>query len=145
MPHDGPAEFRPLHGLRKLWQTNAKRGVGTVIGRWRGVDDRVSTEDVEALLGHGSSYHRPSLERLEAVYLSLQPFLTISPSRGRPPAQNHQSDEHDLAILSLRRELRRRNEEVVALNQKVDRLVSMVESLTAIGTVRPIAPAPRNL
>ena len=135
LPEGRSPEFRSCHGLRKRWETEAKRSVGTKIGTWRGADDRIAAEDIEALLGHRSSYHRPSLERLEAVYLSLQPFLTISPGRGRPPIQNHDLGDSNSAILTLKREFRRQGQELAALDQKIDGLVSMVERLVI--TTRP--------
>jgi integrase len=130
---NSPLGFKACHGLRKRFQTEAKRAVGMRLGSWRGVDDRITSEDVELLLGHHSSYHRPSLERLEAVYLGLQPLLLIH--RAGRSAKNWSSvhDNQDPVVLELKRELS-------MMTRKVDGLTSMLERFLATPTIHTQMP-----
>lgn len=133
LPRDGPPEFKLCHGLRKRWQTEAKRCVGMRIGTWRGVDDRIAREDVEVLLGHRSSYHRPTFERLEAVYLSLQPLLLVNSSRSPTMDQPSACGDFDMPPRELRREIARQSREIAALSRRLDVLLSMVGRLIPDG------------
>ena len=128
IPKEGPAEFKLCHGLRKFWEVEAKRSVGMRIGTWRGVDDRIVREDVEILMGHRCSYHRPALERLEAVYLAMQPLLSFKPS-GRPREDNGQTENAVQLARELRLGFARQQAEIALLDRKVDRLMAMVEQL----------------
>lgn len=103
-----------------------------------GVDDRVVREDVEILMGHRCSYHRPSFERLEAVYVALQPLLSFKPS-GRPRENSDLPEGTASLIRELRLRLAKQGREVVALNIKLDGLVSMVERLVS-ATPKAVSP-----
>ena len=131
-----PMVFKSCHGFRKWFETEAKRGVGTRLGSWRGVDDRIVAEDVELLLGHHSSYHRPSLARLEAVYLRLQPLLLIRRRLGATAVGERPTEEIDEALPVLRRELRKHGSKIADINRKLDDLTELVERLVTIAPVR---------
>jgi integrase len=128
---DGHPAFKLCHGFRKRFETEAKRGVGTRLGSWRGVDDRIVTEDVELLLGHHSSYHRPSLARLEAVYLKLQPLLLIRRRAGGPAARERPFEEGGEVLSKLLKEFRRQSSEIAGLGRRIDNLTVLVERLLA--------------
>lgn len=61
----GRSEFKTCHGFRKWFKTQGGRA-------------RMNPDDVEVLLGHFLPYHKPSLDALEAEYVSkAQPLLAI--------------------------------------------------------------------
>ncbi|MDH2900301.1 MAG: hypothetical protein PXY39_04970, partial [archaeon] len=65
-----PFEFKAVHGFRKYFKTFSPKGM----------DPETARDDVELLMGHVVSYHKPTFEHLCDQYVKALPSLCITES-----------------------------------------------------------------
>jgi hypothetical protein len=119
--------FQSGKGFRVYFETVCKRAVGTLLDTWNGIDDRIATEDVELLLGHLANYHKPSVERLEQVYLKLQPLL-LTRGNGRRGLADQRAANHPGGrppeIRTLALQVEGMTKQIEAVNAKLDLIIA---------------------
>lgn len=90
-----PFEFKAVHGFRKYFKTFAPRGM----------EPETARDDVELLMGHVVSYHKPSFEHLCDQYTKALPSLSITEASELKIQLDEEKNENKTKIEELEQKL----------------------------------------
>ena len=135
--HDANSEekhhpFKSSHGFRKFFETQCEMVI--------------KSEDVEILMGHGSSkrglkanYYRPKEEYLLEQYLKASDLLTINDSQKLKKKVEELSEKNQDKDYVIKGKLQEKDEQINQLIKKQEKFEQMIQSLIDIGQLKPLS------
>jgi integrase len=129
--------FKSLHGFRKFFKTSFPASACALHGQ----------NDVEVLMGHFLSYHKPAPEHLEEVYRRALPALLIDEKHRLKTEMKQKEMESAEQWQGTRLELLEQKERVNELTRRLDELFPLVEELSkrALARDQSLVKSPATL
>ena len=85
--------FKASHGFRKFFSTEGKRMAGAILEDG-GLENRVTLEDIELLMGHKQHYNKPRAY-LQKVFTTIMPRLLIDETYEERFLRKKEAEEHE--------------------------------------------------
>ena len=119
---EGKTQFKSSHGFRKFFQTQCEM--------------IIKSEDVEILMGHGSSsrglkanYYRPKEDYLLQQYLKVVDLLTVNEEQKLSIQVKELLDKDRSNELIIKEKLKEKDDAYIALSDQVMKLIEEVQLL----------------
>lgn len=122
--------FKALHGFRKYFKTSFPASACPLHGQ----------NDVEVLMGHFLSYHKPAPEHLEEVYRRALPALLIDEKHRLKTEMKQKEQENAEQWQGARLELLEQKDRIHELTRRLDELFPLVEELSKRALSQSPAP-----